>query len=73
MSQDEPHEGKPEAGTEVSYHLRDLGAELDLIGRVIKSCSARTIPGGSELELDFEGGKKISFKNVNNMTSYEII
>ena len=69
MTQDEPHEGKPEDGTEISYHLRDLGAELHLVGRLIQSCTARTIPGGSELKLGFEGGKEISFKNVDNMTS----
>ncbi len=73
MSQDEPHEGKPEDGTETSYHLRDLGAELNLVGRVIQGCSTRVIPGGSELELGFEGGRKICFKNVDNLTRYEII
>lgn len=71
MSQDEPHEIKPEDRAEISYHLRDLGADLDLVGRVIKSCTARAIPGGSKVEISLEGGKKISFKNVNNMTSYE--
>ena len=72
-SQDEPHEGKPEEVAEISYRLRDLGAELDLVGRIINSCSARTIPRGSELELGFEGGRKISFKNIDNLTRYEII
>ena len=69
VSQGEPHEGKPEDGSEISYRLRDLGSELDLVGRLIKSCTARTFPEGSELEFGFEGGKKISFKNVDNMTS----
>ena len=73
MSQDEPGEIKPEDGAEISYHLRDLGTELDLVGRGINSCTARTIPGGSELELAFEGGRKISFKNIDNLTRYEII
>jgi len=73
MSQDEPHEDKPEEVAEISYHLRDLGAELDLVGRVIQGCTARVIPGGSELELGFEGGRKIYFKNIDNLTRYEII
>ncbi len=72
MSQDEPHEGKPEDGAEISYHLRDLGVELDLVGRVIKSCTAMVIPGGSRLELGFEGGRKICFKNVDNLTGHEV-
>ncbi|MBE9537409.1 MAG: hypothetical protein IMF07_09555 [Proteobacteria bacterium] len=71
MSQDEPHEITTEDRAEISYHLRDLGVDLDLVGRVIKSCSAKVIPGGSKVEIGFEGGKKISFKNVDNMTSYE--
>ncbi len=73
VSQDEPHEGKPEDSAEISYHLRDLGADLDLSGRVIKSCTARVIPGGSELELGFEVGRKICFKNIDNLTRYEVI
>ncbi len=72
-SQDEPHEGKSEKVAEISYHLRDLGAEFDLVGRIIQSCTARVIPGGSELELGFEGGRKISFKNIDNLTRYEVI
>jgi hypothetical protein len=71
MSQDEPKEITPEDSAEISYHLRDLGADLDLVGRVIESCTARLIPGGSKVEIGLEGDKKISFKNVNNMTSCE--
>ena len=71
ISTDEPHEVKPPDRAEVSYHLRDLGAELDLSGRIIKSCTARVIPEGSEVELGLEGGKKITFKNIDNLTSYE--
>jgi hypothetical protein len=73
VSQDEPHEITPLGSAEISYHLRDLGADLDLVGRVIKSCTVRAIPGGSGLELAFEGGKKICFKNINNITRYEVI
>ncbi len=71
ISSDEPHEIKPADRAEVSYHLRDLGSELELSGRIIKSCTARAIRGGSEVEFDFDGGKKITFKNVDNLTSYE--
>ena len=73
MSQDEPHAVTPLGSAETSYHLRDLGADFDLVGRVIKSCTARVIPGGSELEFAFEGGKKICFKNIDNLTRYEVI
>ena len=73
MSQYEPHEVTPVGSAEISYHLRDLGADLDLTGRVIQSCTARVIPGGSEVELGFEGGKKICFKNIDNLTKYEVI
>ena len=71
ISRDEPHESKPEDTEEFFYHLRDLGADLDLAGRVIQSCTAKAIPGGVEVVFHFEGGKKISFKNVDNLTRYE--
>ncbi len=73
ISSDEPHESKPEDTVEYSYHLRDLGVDLDLAGRVIQSCTAKAGPGGSEVEFSFEGGKKISFTNVDNLTSYETL
>ena len=68
-SREEPHECRPLKGAEISYRLRDLGAELDLAGLLIERCTARAVPGGALLELGFEGGKGISFSNVDNMTS----
>ncbi len=73
ISSDEPHESKPQETEEFSYHLRNLGVDLDLAGRVIQSCTAKAIPGGSEVEFWFEDGKKILFKNVDNLTSYETL
>jgi len=71
-SSDEPHESKLADRVGYSYHLKDLGKELGLEGRLVEGMTARPVPGGVAVELSFEGGKRICFKNVDNLTGYDV-
>ncbi len=60
--------------TEEGYScpLIDLGEEYGLKGKVVVSCEGRRIPGGAEVELSFENGTRLIFRNENGINSYVV-
>lgn len=54
---------------EAETKLDDIGSRLGLAGRVLDSYEASAIPGGSQVQLQFEGGRQIAFKNVDDTTT----
>jgi hypothetical protein len=54
---------------EAETRLDDLGARLGLVGQLLLRYEARAVPGGSEIEFQFAGGRSVVFRNVGDRTS----
>ena len=54
---------------EAEAKIDDLGARLGVAGCVLDSYEARAVPGGAEVEFQFEGGVHVLFRNVADHTT----
>ena len=53
---------------EAEAKLDDVGTRLDLAGRVLESYEMSLIPGGSQVRFMFEGGRQVTFQDINDNT-----
>ncbi|MBB5322911.1 hypothetical protein [Marinobacter oulmenensis] len=52
------------------FKTRDVGAELELCGQIIKSVAAKGLKRGVEIEFKFDNGRSIFFQSIDDVSSY---
>ena len=56
-----------------SQHLvSNLGLKYELLGKHLSAIELRPVLGGSEVTLSFECGALITFRNINDVTTFSV-
>ena len=53
---------------EMDVRLADLGAARALDGVAVREYTAHLVPGGVAVELEFDSGRRVGFRNVDDRT-----
>ena len=68
-TQPDPPEPHTMPELEAEAKLDDLGVRLNLAGCSLAGYEASAIPGGSQVRFQFNDGRELTFKNVDDATS----
>lgn len=54
-----------------AVRLEDVGRELDLAGEIIDGITGVAVPGGADVWIGFRSGRRITFRNRDDHTTYQ--
>jgi hypothetical protein len=61
-------EAPPDSGLH-RYRHTDFGSRHDLVGRKLERVCTADLPDGGEIQIAFEGGRRLVLQNVNDESS----